>query len=301
MNVATVRNVALQATVATHLPPADPVTQSSTSATFPRMAADPTIAGRLYLVYGDPPTPGPTGFQGADHFINFEGQVWFQRSTDNGATWSTPKRISDWKTLAGARTHQTRHPNVSVSPGGRVNIVWHDRRHWFQGPGERNCTHSHIFCEDIRLGDTYYSYSTDGGVTFSDNIRITDRSHNNDVGYDARPAIGYWAWGPQAVTIGGGLLLIGFMDSREGNTDTENEDYYLAKVNFDAGGPAPATHVDAPEVVSRAIALSRIGYRAGNEGALIGGPRDPANVGFVIAADRRRHQERLGRDHRQRR
>ena len=96
---------------------------------------------------------------------------------------------------------QTRHPNVSVSPNGRVNIVWHDRRHWYQAAGRARCSHSHTYCEDIRLGDTYYSYSTDGGTNFSPNIRVNDRSHNNDVGYDTRPASGYWSWGPQVVTV----------------------------------------------------------------------------------------------------
>ena len=101
-------------------------------------------------------------------------------------------------TFPGSRTIQTRHPNVSVSPDGRINVVWHDRRHWYQGPGERNCTHSHIFCEDIRLGDTYYSSSTDGGITFSPNIRINDRSHNRTSATTrglgllvVRPAIGH--------------------------------------------------------------------------------------------------------------
>ncbi|MBA3740520.1 MAG: cell wall-binding repeat-containing protein, partial [Chloroflexi bacterium] len=260
----------------------------SSSATFPRVERDP-VSGNLYLVYNQGsggPTEPTGGFQGADHFISFDSAVYFQRSTDGGLKWSTPQRINPPTLFPGTQILQTRHPTVSVSPNGRVNIVWHDRRHWYQESGERTCTHSHIFCEDIRLGDTYYSYSTNAttasaaDITFSPNIRINDRSHNNDIGYDARPASGYWSWGPQSVTIGGDKLLIAWMDSREGNWDNENEDIYLAKVDFDASGPVPRTHIDAPDVVSRAVALGKLGYQGGSEGALVGYLRDPAYVGL---------------------
>ena len=250
----------------------------SSGGSYPRLAAS-RENNNVYIVYSqgrDGPNPPPGGYAGADHFISPDSQVYLQRSTNGGQSWQAPKQVSAQTSFPGARTHQTRHPNVSVSPGGRVNVVWHDRRHWYQGPGERNCTHSHTFCEDIRLGDTYYSYSTDGGSSFSSPLRVTDRSINVDVGWDTRPS-GYWWYGPQSVTIGGGQQLIGWMDSREGNWDTDTEDIYLAKVNFNAGGASPKTHVDAPNAVERSVALSKLAYMAGNEGALVGGLRDPAN------------------------
>ena len=259
----------------------------SASASYPRVARDPAN-GWIHLVYSQGST-GPTapagGFQGTDHFISPDSAVYYQRSKDRGATWSTPKLISDRTQYPGTPVVQTRHPTVSVSPNGRVNVVWHDRRHWYGGPGERQCTHSHSFCEDLRLGDTYLAYSENGGDSFSSNIRVSDRSNNDEVGYDTRPS-GYWSWGPQAVTVGGDQLLVGWMDSREGNWDTDTEDTYLAKVNFNASGAVPTTHVDAPDVVSRSVALSRRGYRGGNEGAMTGGVRDPAGPGGFGPATR---------------
>ena len=78
------------------------------------------------------------------------------------------------------------------------------------------------------------------------------------------------------------------MDSREGNWDTDTEDFYLAKVDFDATGAAPRRFVDESDAIARSVALSKIGYPAGNEGALVGGARDPANA----AADARWRRRR---------
>ncbi len=253
----------------THVRPApgSPGAQPSSGSSFPRMAAS---GNNLYLVYNQGP-PGPTapagGYAGADHFINPESQVYFQRSSDKGATWSTPKQINDGKPQPGSQFIQTRHPSVAVAPNGRVDIVWEDRRHWYQGPGERNCVHTHLFCDDVRLGDTYYSYSTDGGANFSPNRRISDRSHNNDVGYDYRFGTG-WAFGPRSVAIGNDQVLIGWMDSREGSFETDTQDIYLAKVDFKAPSAVPQTSIDQPDAVSRSVALSKFANIGGGQGAM---------------------------------
>ncbi len=283
VDIATVTNTGTS--TLTHVPPTPPSTAgASSTATYPRLATDPTRPGWIYMVYSQSP-PGPLppagGFQGTDHFISPKAEVWFQRSTNRGDTWSVPVRVSDPTTYPGSLTIQTRQPNLSVSPSGRVNVVWHDRRHWYMAPGERTCTHSHNYCEDIRLSDTYYASSLNGGSTFSANIRINDRSHNSDVGYDTRPAAGYWSWGPQVVTVSGGRLLIGWMDSREGNWDTDTADFYLARLDHEATGPDPETAIDSPDAIARSVALSRRGYQGGNEGALAGGTRDPANAGLA--------------------
>lgn len=292
VNITTVTNTGTS--TATHVQPADGFTGASATATYPRIATDPTRAGWIYMVYGQSAPPGPLapagGYLGTDHFISPNTAIYFQRSKDRGATWSAPTRISDPVNVPGTVVHQTRQPNIAVAPDGRVNVVWHDRRHWFMegvpladtalnaASMERNCTHSHAFCEDIRLGDTYYSWSTDGGNTFSSDLRINDRSHNNDVGYDTRPASGYWSWSPVVGTVTGNQTLIGWMDSREGNWDTDTEDFYLAKVDFSATGADPETFVDEPDVIARSVALSKLGYKGGNEGALAGGARDPINL-----------------------
>ncbi len=158
---------------------------------------------------------------------------------------------------------------MDVAPNGRVDIVWHDRRHWFQRPGEGDCIHTHIACVESRLGDTYYVNSTDGGGTFSRNFRVSDQSQNNDVGYDYRQGV-HWNYGPQTVPIGDSQILVGWMDSREGSTDTDNLDTYLARVDLNASGPDPQTRIDQPNAVARSVAMSNLAYFGGNEGLLSG-------------------------------
>jgi putative cell wall-binding protein len=244
---------------------------ASTGSSFPRLSGDPTN-GNLSIVYnqgGAGPTAPVGGFLGADHFIAPDSHVYFQRSLDNGATWSTPKLIDDITPHPGTPIVQTRHPSVSVAPDGRVDIVWEDRRNWYQGPGERDCVHTHLACDDSRLGDTYYAYSNDSGATFSADRRISDRSHNNDVGYDYRFGTG-WAFGPQAVSISSDELLIGWMDTREGNVDDDTQDIYLAKVMRNAPATVPQTRIDQPDATSLSVALSKQAYPGGGEATLAG-------------------------------
>jgi len=247
--------------------------QPSNASSFPRMAVNGSNGNLLYIVYNQSPTPGPTGtYLGADHFIPPDSAVYFQRSLDGGATWSTPKLINDNITplKPGTQLVQTRHPNVSVAPNGRIDIVWEDRRHWYQGPGERTCVHTHIFCDDARLGDAYYSFSGDGGATFSPNRRISDHSHNNDTGFDYRFAT-YWAFGPVSVPLGSDELLVAWMDPREGSFDSDTQDIYLAKVNHAASAAVPQSTVAGGDPVGLSVALSQTAYIGGGEGLMRSG------------------------------
>jgi flagellar hook capping protein FlgD len=74
--------------------------------------------------------------------------VQFVRSTDGGDTWSAPVRVKD--DPPGAFQW---FGTMSVSPNGRIDVVWNDTRNW---PG-------------AAVSELFYSYSTDGGVTWSPN------------------------------------------------------------------------------------------------------------------------------------
>ena len=94
-------------------------------------------------------TVKPTGF-------NSGTDVMFARSTNGGQTFSTPKRIND----------DPVNPNkwhwfgtLAVAPNGRIDSVWLDTRN------AANNTDSQLF----------YSYSTDGGDTWSPNVAVSNR------------------------------------------------------------------------------------------------------------------------------
>ncbi len=252
-----------------HPPSSHTAPLPSSCCSFPRLAVNQRN-GNLYIVYNQGP-PGPTtppgGFQGADHFIHEDTDVYFQRSTNNGATWSTPKLINDARARPGSLITQTRHPYVSVAPGGRVDIVWQDRRHWYMR--EDYCVHTHLPCSEARLGDTYYSFSTNGGATFSPNRRISDRHHNNDVGFDYRFGTG-WQYGPVAVPLGNDQLLIGWMDSRQGNVDNDNQDIYLSRVNLKGASSVPRESIRGSDGPSLSVALSRRAFPGGSDGLMAG-------------------------------
>jgi hypothetical protein len=246
-------------------PPAPPfvTVQTFSGSAFPRIAAD-RRSGKVYLVYGNggQPTQGGSAVA-ADHFIHPDSDVWFQRSSDGAATWSAPKRLNGQAPLE-AEITQTRHPSVSVAPDGRVDVVWQDRRHWYRG-----CPHTHAPCTEGRLGDTYYRYSRDGGVRWAAEHRISDRSTNNDVGFDYRYGT-YWAYGPQSVPLGKNRLLVAWMDSRNGNTETDTQDIYLAKVNLKASRRIPTSSIRTRSARDLAVGLSRLAWPGGGEGVLAG-------------------------------
>jgi hypothetical protein len=237
--------------------------QRFTASTFPRLASNPRN-GDVYLVYGngEPPiVPGTA--RAADHFIHPDMDVYFQRSTDDAKTWSSPVRLNLDSPVQFEIT-QTRHPTVSVAPNGRVDVVWQDRRHWYRG-----CTHTHAPCAEARLGDTYLRSSSNEGLSFGAERRITDRSMNNDVGFDYRFGA-YWDYGPKSIPLGNNKILVGWMDSRDGNVETDTMGIYLAQVNLKASRNVPVQRVTRTDASDLAVKLSRLTYPAGAEATLAG-------------------------------
>jgi hypothetical protein len=96
--------------------------------------------------------------------------VMFARSTNGGASFSAPQRINDdpvnpnkWHWLG----------TLAVAPNGRIDSVWYDTRN------AANNTDSQLF----------YSYSTDGGVTWSPNVAVSN-SFNPLEGWPSQNKIG---------------------------------------------------------------------------------------------------------------
>jgi len=105
----------------------------------------------------------PTGF-------NSGTDVMFARSTNGGLSFSAPHRIND-----DPINHNKWHwlGTLSVAPNGRIDSVWLDTRN------ASNNTDSQLF----------YSYSTDGGVTWSANVAVSN-SFNPFIGYPNQNKMG---------------------------------------------------------------------------------------------------------------
>ncbi|GAC1337690.1 MAG: hypothetical protein NVSMB29_02390 [Candidatus Dormibacteria bacterium] len=242
-------------------PPFTKVPISYCCSSFPRLAIDAT-SSELYLTWNQGPGlySNATTYQAQDHFINPQTDVWFMRSAD-GVQWTDRQQVNE-SPIDGEPT-QTRHPNVSVGPNGRVDLVWQDRRLWYHG-----CTATHVACPEARLGDTYYSYSTDGGKSFSHNRRITDRSLNNDVGFDYRYGT-YWDYGPVSVPLANGQVFVAWMDSREGSHDNDNQDIYTAKTPVTTSGALPVKLLAADTAADLSVQLSKWADPGGSEATLV--------------------------------
>ena len=96
--------------------------------------------------------------------------VMFMRSTNGGQTFSPAHRIND-DPVNHAKWHW--FGTLSVAPNGRIDVVWFDTRN------AANNTTSQLF----------YSYSADGGHTWSRNVAISN-SFNPFVGYPNQEKIG---------------------------------------------------------------------------------------------------------------
>jgi len=96
--------------------------------------------------------------------------VMFVRSTDGGLTFSAPHRVND-DAVNPSKWHW--FGTLSVAPNGRLDAVWYDTRN------AANNTDSQLF----------YSFSTDGGVTWSANVAVSN-SFNPFEGYPSQSKIG---------------------------------------------------------------------------------------------------------------
>lgn len=141
---------------ATYLTPGNPCAERYTVKgcirmdAFPRMAADNSFTstrGNVYIVYCSNP-PGPD-----------IADIYIARSTDYGDTWSAGLKINDDNT-----TTDQWLPAISVdNTNGYVYVSWMDSR---EDPANNIMT------------NIYAAYSTNGGVSFLPNGRVSDVPFN---------------------------------------------------------------------------------------------------------------------------
>jgi hypothetical protein len=161
------------------------------------------------------------GADGSLHFI-YEGserpkitnfvQVFYRRSTDGGRTWSDAKVLNDTDP---AELRYGGDPNIAVAPNGRIDAVWWDTRN---DPG-------------ITANDVYYASSTDNGVSWSKNVRVSDRLIDRKIGVFAN---NFDLAGPPGIASTDAYAMIGWDDTRHGDAVVHTQDIYVAMVQYEA-------------------------------------------------------------------
>ena len=156
---------------------------------LPSAAADPA-SGDLVVVWNDQLFGDP--------------DILSIRSADGGMTWTAPVRVND-----DAGTTDQFFPWVTIDGSGVVHVVWYDRR--------QNGS-------DI---DVYLTHSTDGGVSYEANVRVTAASFSPILPWESGAAdfIGDY----NAVAAAAGQVYPAYQDSR-----SAIQDVYVAVVPLSA-------------------------------------------------------------------
>ncbi|HMA34796.1 MAG TPA: S-layer homology domain-containing protein [Chloroflexia bacterium] len=178
---------------------------------------------RVYLVYTEEPVNESN-----------DTEIYLRTSTDMGTTWTAPVRVND-DPLGPIRSQFL--PYIALDhTSGTVAIGWHDARNdnGVPGSGGTNTTPN----DDAEY---YASYSTDGGVTWAPNTRLSGGFSN---AADAANGVDYGDYvGTDAY---GGKFVAVWADNA--NCDGTNPDgslhafdLYMSILNLGGGGTPTAT------------------------------------------------------------
>jgi len=143
-----------------------------------------------------------------------DSDVLLRRSTDGGKTWAKPVQVN--RGTRGDGVPQDL-PSVSVSPGGRIDVVYYDRSIDRRG-----------FTADVLL-----SSSSNSGKSFDTTFRLSKASSSRKVGPDGSPFSQEKDFGTRiAVASLPGATVAVWTDTRSGTPDNDKQDIFSASVRL---------------------------------------------------------------------
>jgi hypothetical protein len=194
---------------------ANEVDQGNAGFSFDRkwaLRADPAN-NNLYVTWYGNPNPRATRPQD-------DRDIYFRASYDAGKTWSDRQVINTDSALVNVQHYD---PGLSVAPNGRVDIAWYDFRN---SPAPET---------DLPSGnaggmqDIYHRYSTDGGRTWSKELKVNDRIIDRNYGVWSN---NNHVHGPLSLVSTDDAAYITWQDSRNGLNAASADDTYFATIVY---------------------------------------------------------------------
>lgn len=164
---------------------------------FPSVAVDPR-SGRVYAGFHD------------ERFGSPDVLVWSRAA--GAAGWEGPTRVNDTPRRDGSSQYL---PKLAVSPTGRLDVVYYDRR---SDP------------RDV-MNDTSLQSSFDHGASFTESIRLSAEPFDSRIGYGSErdlPDLG----SRLGLVAGDSSAHAVWTDTRAGSVDSNKQDLALARVGF---------------------------------------------------------------------
>lgn len=171
---------------------------------FPSLAAGPD--GSLFVSWAD----GRNG----------EEDVFLRRSDDGGRTWTEPARVNDNPADDGTSQYL---PKVAVAPGGRVDVLFLDRR---RDPA------------DV-MTDAFLAWSVNRGASFR-NVRVSSASFDSRVGPSAASHLEPDAGSELGLASWDGGALGAWTDTRLGSEATGRQDIVGSRLRMPDPGAVKA-------------------------------------------------------------
>jgi hypothetical protein len=184
----------------------------------------------------------------------------FYASSSDGTAWTSPKRLNTDPQSDG---RDQLLPAASISPSGRIDVAWYDYRNDpYPLPSSGNIGNRN---------DVYSSSSSDGGATWTANVKL------NDLTIDRLKGLGnneFFVQVPPAIASADTWAVAAWSDTRNGDEQTSSQDIYAAPMAFDsssipAGKLGAQTGYGAGDLVLVGVIVGLAGLLAGAGATLL--------------------------------